>query len=93
MEGFEAVILNKVKPVWIAELEDKTNEYFDITMHEIINDLYSHGGYVTTYNEAAMMKERDQPWVPSEHVVSYFNHIEKAIKQLAKTKITSNNNQ
>ena len=60
--------LSKVKHVLIEELQDKTMGYFDVNMHEMI----VQWGDVKTYNKEGMMKERDYPWNPSEHV-SYFN--------------------
>ena len=43
------------------------------------------------HKERVMVK-RNQPWNPSEHPVSFFNHVKKAIKQLIKAEINPDKN-
>ena len=80
IKELKAVILEKVEAIWIEELEDEMIEYFNVSIQDMIEHLYKHGGVVEMYNKETMMHESNHSWEWMEHPVAYFNHVEKAKK-------------
>ena len=57
----------------------------------MLQHLHRHGSDIEAHDKEAMLKERDHPWTPAEHLVMYFNCITNAMKQLHEAGITSSN--
>ena len=54
------MILSKMEPVWVEQIEDETMRYFNITVQDMTNHLHQFGVIVDTYDKKTMMAEYDQ---------------------------------
>ena len=72
---------------WLAEIEDEVMGFTNKTPRKIIEHLESRGGKMDFIDTNEIKQERDAPWDTNEHVVTYFNRVTQAVKQLERAKI------
>ena len=82
-------IVEAVDEEWLAEIEDELMGFEAKTPIEMLEHLEKRGGTLDFIDTTEIKGERDAPWDGNEHVVTYFNRIEQAVKQLERAKIVT----
>ena len=72
---------------WLAEIEDEVMGFTNKMPREMLEHLESRGGKMDFIDTNEIKQERDAPWDTNEHVVTYFNRVTQAVKQLERAKI------
>ena len=75
-------IVESVDSEWLEEKEDKILEFQNITIIEMLEHLESLRGEIDYINIQEMKKEHDAPYDTSEHIITHFLKVKKAVKQL-----------
>ena len=82
-------IVEAVDEEWLSEIEDEVMGFANTTTIDMLKHLESRGGAMDYIDTKEIKKERDDPWDVNEHVVTYFNRVEQAVKQLDRAAITT----
>ena len=80
-------IVEAVDEEWLAEIEDGVMGFLNVTTLEMLKHLEKRGGKIVYIDTKEIKKERDDPWDVNEYVVTYFNRVEQAVKQLDRAAI------
>ena len=80
-------IVEAVDEEWLAEIEDEVMRFANVTTIDILKHLESRGGTMDYIDTKEIKKERYDPWDVNKHVVTYFNRVEQAVKQLDRAAI------
>jgi len=72
---------------WLTEIEDRVMGFANVTTLEMLKLLEKRGGTIDYIDTKEIKKERDDPWDVNEYVITYFNRVEQAVKQLDCTSI------
>ena len=75
-------IVDAVDKEWLAEIEDEVMGFTNVTTLEMLKLLEKRGGTIDYIDTKEIKKERDDPWDVNEYVITYFNMVEQAVKQL-----------
>ena len=67
---------------WLTEIEDGVMGFANVTTLEMLKLLEKRGGTIDYIDTKEIKKERDDPWDVNEYVITYFNRVEQAVKQL-----------
>ena len=75
-------IVEAIDDEWLAEIEDEVMGFANMTMIDMLKHLELRGGAMDYVDTKEIKKERDDPWDVNKYVVTYFNRVEQAVKQL-----------
>ena len=89
ISGTKELIAGAVSTEWLEEINDDILEFQKVTCLEMLEHLEDRGGDVDYIDIQEMRKERDAPWNPNEHIVTYFSGTQGAVKRLKKAGVTS----
>ena len=73
----------------MAEIEDELMGFEAKKPIKMLEHLEKRGRTLDFIDTTEIKGERDAPWDGNEHVVTYFNRIEQAVKQLERAKIVT----
>ncbi len=85
--------MEAVEHDYLLEIKDDMLGFLNQTLRQMINHLKVRGGALDFADTKTLLAERDMEWDVSENPQIYFNRVKKAVKALARAKITSNMNQ
>ena len=80
-------IIEAVDKVWLAKIEDEVMGFTNKMLIEMLEHLESRGGNLDFIDTNEIKQERNAPYDTNEYVVTYFNRVTQAIKQLERAKI------
>jgi len=80
-------IIEAVDEEWLAKIEDGVMDLTNKIPIEMLARLESQGGKLDFIDTNEIKQECDAPWDINEHVVTHFNRITQAVKQLERAKI------
>ncbi len=86
--GSKDLIQKAIEDDYLLELKPERVAYLHVTPLQMVPHLRTRWGTVNYINITTLMEECDQPWSVAEVPTVYFNHVEKAVKQLACAGVT-----
>jgi hypothetical protein len=88
-QGLKDIIIKAVESDFLLKIEDKTIGFLNVSARQMITHLCNRGGTLDFADTKTLLAKKDQEWDVSKAPTIYFNQVEKAIKQLNCTGITS----
>ncbi len=90
-QALKDIILETVEKDYLLEIEDEVLGYLNQTPKQMITHLRNRSGQMDFTDTKKLISEQDSEWDTNEVPQVYFNRVEKAIKQLKRAGIQSNN--
>ena len=85
--GVKDLILKAIDEDYLLEIKHERVAFLNVTAVQMLTHLRQRWGSVDFVDITALMAECDAPWSVAEVPTIYFNHVEKAMKQLARANI------
>jgi hypothetical protein len=92
-QALKDIILEAVEHDYLLEIEDDLLGFLNQTPRQMVDHLTVRGGALDFTDTKTLLTDRDMEWDISKNLQIYFNRVEKAVKALTRSNITSNMNQ